>query len=148
MHALCKRCEHAACMQSDTCCLALQLQQRASEVDSKKVSAAISRLLKSWQASDEEEAGVSAGSQSDHKHRQRQAASRRPDQQDAATPSAEASSNGTADVLPQELDQAPEQEAKRNRLLSLFGRGRSQQQPEELLPLRVCLVAVDASKFG
>lgn len=135
-------------MARNTCCLALQLQQRASEVDSKKVSAAISRLLKSWQASDEEEAAVSAGSQSDHKHRQQQAASRRPDQQDVATPSVEASSNGTAEAVPQELDQAPEQEAKRNRLLSLFGRGRSQQQPEELLPLRVCLVAPDTSDSG
>lgn len=116
-------------------CLAVQLQQRASEVDSKKVSAAISRLLKSWQASDEEEATLD--SSYNNKHNSTKSGQYRADEQEQAAPNADVHSNGSAQVTSPETEQHPEQDPKRNRLLSLFGRGRAQQQPEELLPLRV-----------
>lgn len=111
--------------------MTVQLQQKASEVDSKKVSAAISRLLKSWQASDEEDAAADAASIGKQKQQ------RRPDQPEQAEPSADVRSNGSAQATPPAQEQQPEQEAKRNRLLALFGRGKNQQTPEELLPLRV-----------
>jgi len=109
----------------------LQLQQKASEVDSSRVSGAIQNLINSWKASD---------TQAD---------------QDAATTSSQAPQPNEGDsagkaVTNSGLPNPPEQsgnaqpaedekqQEKRNRLLSLFSRGKNgQQQPEEMMPVRV-----------
>ncbi len=111
-------------------CFVLQLQQKASEVDSSRVSGAIQNLINSWKASD---------TQAD---------------QDAATTSSQAPQNEgesagkavTNSGLPNPPEQSgnaqpaedEKQQEKRNRLLSLFSRGKNgQQQPEEMMPVRV-----------
>lgn len=111
--------------------LQLQLQQRAAGVDSRPVSAAIQRLLKSWQASDEEEEETLAS----HGSKKQQPTDHQSQPLDQVTSSGEARSNGAAHPI--DTEQQPEQESKRSGLLSLFGRGRNGQQPEEALPLRV-----------
>ena len=110
----------------------MQLQQKALEVDSSRVSGAIQNLINSWKASD---------TQAD---------------QDAATTSSQASQNEedsagkavTNSSLPNPPEQSgnaqpaedEKQQEKRNRLLSLFSRGKNgQQQPEEMMPVRVSL---------
>ena len=108
----------------------LQLQQKASEVDSSRVSGAIQNLINSWKASD---------SQAD---------------QDAATTSSQAPQNegdsagkagpNSSSLNPPEQSgnaqpaEDEKQQEKSNRLLSLFSRGKNgQQQPEEMMPVRV-----------
>ena len=111
--------------------LTLQLQQKALEVDSSRVSEAIQNLINSWKASDNQAAEdgpatTSNGSQAE--------ASARGDSSDEAQPSGRGNSPSTLD-RPSEDDQ---QQAQRSKLLSLFSRGKNgQQQPEELIPMRV-----------
>ena len=111
----------------------MQLQQKASEVDSSRVSGAIQSLINSWKASD---------TQVD---------------QDAATTSSQAPQHNEGDStgkavpnngLPNPPEQSgnaqpaedEKQQEKQNRLLSLFSRGKNgQQQPEEMMPVRVSL---------
>ncbi|KAA6416561.1 MAG: patatin-like phospholipase [Trebouxia sp. A1-2] len=108
---------------------AQKLQQKASEVDSSRVSGAIQNLINSWKASD---------SQAD---------------QDAATTSSQAPQNegdsagkagpNSSSLNPPEQSgnaqpaEDEKQQEKSNRLLSLFSRGKNgQQQPEEMMPVR------------
>ena len=115
--------------------MVLQLQQKASEVDSSRVPSAIQNLINSWKASDSESdrdsATSSSGSQAPNDSN-REAI-------DTAEPSGRVSgSNGF--LRPDTPGEDEQQQEKRNRLLSLFSRGRNgQQQPEELMPLRVSL---------
>ena len=113
--------------------LNLQLQQKASEVDSSRVSSAIQNLINSWKASDSDSDQDTATSSSTAQ------ASDGPSREstDMAKPSGRSSSpNGSGPGSLSEDDQR--QQAKRSRLLTLFSRGRNgSQQPEELMPLRV-----------
>lgn len=114
--------------------LLVQLQQKALEVDSGRVSAAIQNLINSWKASDSESDQATETSSSGRQVPQgRDAAFTNP-----AGPSSQ------DDILDESPNPDPsgkdeQQQEKRNRLLSLFYRGRNgqQQQPEELMPLQV-----------
>lgn len=113
--------------------LLVQLQQKALEVDSGRVSSAIQNLINSWKASDSESDQATETSSSGRQVHQADAASTKP-----------AGSSSQDDTLDESSSPDPsgkdeQQQEKRNRLLSLFYRGRNgqQQQPEELMPLQV-----------
>jgi len=102
-------------------------------VDSSRVSGAIQNLINSWKASDtqgdQDAATTSNGSQAP--------GSARNDASDRAQPSGRSSDHPEQSGLGQPVEDDQQQE-KRNRLMSLFSRGKNgQQQPEELMPLRV-----------
>ena len=114
--------------------LLVQLQQKALEVDSGRVSSAIQNLINSWKASDSESDQATETSSSGRQAPQGSDGA----STDSAGPNAKA---GSSDVSPSPgpPGEDEQQQEKRNRLLSLFYRGRNgqQQQPEELMPLRV-----------
>lgn len=112
-------------------CFVLQLQQKAAEVDSSRVSGAIQNLINSWKASD---------TQADQDAATTSSQAPQPDEGDSA--GKEVANSGLPNP-PEQSGNAPpaedeKQQEKRNRLLSLFSRGKNgQQQPEELMPVRV-----------
>lgn len=112
----------------------VQLQQKALEVDSGRVSSAIQNLINSWKASDSESDQATETSSSGRQV---------PQGNDAAStnPAGPSSQDDTLDESssPDPSGKDEQQQEKRNRLLSLFYRGRNgqQQQPEELMPLQV-----------
>lgn len=110
-----------------------QLQQKALEVDSSRVSGAIQNLINSWKASDnqtdQDAATTSNGSQVSHSP--------------GTGPEGKGKLSGSLAEPSEEPGTAQpaddEQQLKRNRLLSLFSRSKTaQQQPEEMMPVRVC----------
>lgn len=114
----------------------MQLQQKAFEVDSGRVSSAIQNLINSWKASDSESDQATETSSSGRQVLQgSDATSTNPAGPDGKTGALDESST------PAPSGQDEQQQEKRNRLLSLFYRGRNgqqqQQQPEELMPLQV-----------
>lgn len=124
-----------------TLSILLQLQQRALEVDSSRVSSAIQNLINSWKASDtqadQEVATSRSGSQV--------TASGSRDISERAQPST--SLNPSEQSSHEQLAEDDQQQERRNRLMSLFSRAKNgQQQPEELMPLRVCCVDCGTSQ--
>lgn len=111
----------------------MQLQQKALEVDSGRVSSAIQNLINSWKASDSESDQATETSSSGRQVLQGSDGTA----VTSARPNGKPGSDGSSSPDPPGEDE--QQEEKRNRLLSLFYRGRNgqQQQPEELMPLRV-----------
>lgn len=111
----------------------MQLQQKALEVDSGRVSSAIQNLINSWKASDSESDQATETSSSGRQVPQGSDCTAVP----SAWPNGKAGSDESPSPDPPGEDE--QQQEKRNRLLSLFYRGRNgqQQQPEELMPLRV-----------
>ncbi|DBB06018.1 TPA: hypothetical protein ACH3X3_009994 [Trebouxia sp. C0006] len=109
---------------------AQKLQQKASKVDSSRVSGAIQNLINSWKASD---------TQADQDAATTSSQAPQPDEGDSA--GKEVANSGLPNP-PEQSGNAPpaedeKQQEKRNRLLSLFSRGKNgQQQPEELMPVR------------
>lgn len=129
-------CELLTLQHTDgTVTLPLQLQQKALEVDSGRVSSAIQNLINSWKASDFESDQATETSSSG-----RQAREGNDEESTSCTgPKGEVSSSDSS-ARPDPPGEDEQQQEKRNRLLSLFYRGRNgqpQQQPEELMPLRV-----------
>ena len=109
----------------------LQLQQKASEVDSSRVSGAIQNLINSWKASD---------TQADQDAATTSSQAPQPDEGDSA--GKEVTNSGLPNPPEQPGNAQPAEDEKqqenRNRLLSLFSRGKNgQQQPEEMMPVRV-----------
>ena len=109
----------------------LQLQQKASEVDSSRVSGAIQNLINSWKASD---------TQADQDAATTSSQAPQPDEEDSA--GKDVANSGLPNPPEQPGNAQPaedeKQQEKRNRLLSLFSRGKNgQQQPEEMMPVRV-----------
>ena len=112
----------------------MQLQQKALEVDSGRVSSAIQNLINSWKAADSESDQATETSSSG---RQVPQGSDVKTIEPAGTNGKSGGSDGSSNPGPPGEDE--QQQEKRNRLLSLFYRGRNgqQQQPEELMPLQV-----------
>ena len=114
----------------------LQLQQKALEVDSSRVSGAIQNLINSWKASDTQaeqqpESGANGSHEPDN---------RRQNSSSTAEPSGRAS-DGAEQARQDQSPEEQQRQEKRIKLLSLFSRGKNgkngQSQPEEAMPLRV-----------
>ena len=121
----------------DAVTLLVQLQQKALEVDSGRVSSAIQNLINSWKASDSESDQATETSSSGRQV----SPSNDGTSIHSAGPSGKSGTSGSSSSPDPPPGEDEQQQEKRNRLLSLFYRGRNgqQQQPEELMPLRVTI---------